>query len=177
MTVTMRSEAYGKQVGETYTGPEEAWLLAEGYAFQTGYEGIGVSNTGATDVAPAADPQLAVNREDPLQNDDEAATPDYTPAPYDFDAGGVDTEQNTVSSVTPATGLIGGGTVVTIKGLNLGDVTGVTFGGTAGTALVKKNRQELTVTTPAHAAGAVDVVVTDPQGATTKTGAFTYTAS
>jgi hypothetical protein len=40
MSVVLTSPAYSKQPGETYTGTarEEAWLLAEGYADQAGYE-------------------------------------------------------------------------------------------------------------------------------------------
>lgn len=36
MTVELTSEALGKAVGATHTGPEEAWLLANGYAKQAG---------------------------------------------------------------------------------------------------------------------------------------------
>ncbi len=65
MTVTITSEVFGKQPGETYTGTMEAWLLAEGYAKQAGYTGPGVSNTGSTDVAPANDPRNPANRTSP----------------------------------------------------------------------------------------------------------------
>lgn len=80
----------------------------------------------------------------------------------------------TVSTITPNTGSTAGGTAVTIAGTNLQGVTNVTFGGAGGTALNVVSDTEVTVTTPAHASGAVDVVVTDDSGAVTKTGAFTY---
>src|SRR4029077_20244791 len=41
-----------------------------------------------------------------------------------------------VTSVVPSTGLAAGGTAVTISGWNLTGATGVTFGGTAATAVV-----------------------------------------
>lgn len=80
----------------------------------------------------------------------------------------------TVDSVTPATGPAAGGTAVTIEGSNFGGVTAVTFGGTAATNVRVVDETTITCTTPAHAAGAVDVVVTDDSGAVTETGAFTY---
>jgi hypothetical protein len=77
-------------------------------------------------------------------------------------------------ALVPATGAAAGGTVVQINGTNLDGVTGVSFGGAAGTALTV-TPERVTVTTPAHAAGAVSVVITDDSGVLTKTNAFTYT--
>jgi hypothetical protein len=79
-----------------------------------------------------------------------------------------------VTTVAPSGGGIAGGTVVTITGSYLTGATGVTFGGVAGTAFVVNSDSSITVTAPAHAAGAVDVVVLSPNGNGTKTGAFTY---
>lgn len=79
-----------------------------------------------------------------------------------------------VSTVLPASGLAAGGEVVSIEGQNLDGVTEVTFGGTPGTELTIQSDTRLTVKAPAHAAGAVDVVVTDDGGSATKTGAYTY---
>ncbi|GGR52117.1 phage tail tube protein [Streptomyces griseomycini] len=80
----------------------------------------------------------------------------------------------TITSVTPSTGPIAGGTNVTIVGTNLDSATGVTFGGAAGTGLVIESDTELTVTTPASTAGAKDVVVTTAGGTVTQAGGFTY---
>lgn len=193
MPVTLTSPALGHDVGFVYTGPEEPWLLAHGYARQNGYTGPGVSNTGAADTTPANDPTLAPNREpEPSRNelgevdpgkpdpamtfstaDDDPNDPPADPA-YDFDAGGVNTEAPSDFTVDPATGPAG--TVVTIEGQNLTGTTGVTFGGVAGTALDVVDDSTVRVTTGAHAAGAVDVVVTNANGSKTETGAFTYTA-
>jgi hypothetical protein len=80
----------------------------------------------------------------------------------------------TITSVVPATGGVAGGTVVTLNGTNLDGVTGVTFGGTAGTALTVLSDTQVRITTPAKAAGAYDVVAADDSGNVTKTGGFTF---
>ncbi|MEU0857406.1 IPT/TIG domain-containing protein [Streptomyces griseofuscus] len=80
----------------------------------------------------------------------------------------------TVTEISPATGPAAGGTVVTITGTNLDGVSDVKFGGTAGTNVMVLSAGRLQATTPAGAAGTVDVVVGDEAGAVTKSGAFTY---
>ena len=105
MAVEITSPVLGKEVGESYTGPLEAWLLAEGYASQESYTGVGVANTGATAVDPDDDPTVAANREEPywplsddnnatMANDAENLNKKKFPAPgFDFDAGGVDDDE------------------------------------------------------------------------------------
>lgn len=190
MTVTLTSPAMGLAVGDTYTGTLEAWLLANGYAEQAGYTGPGVSNTGATDVLPAEDPLLPENREAPyfpdtpdrhfsIANDAAHLTATSNPNPeFDFDEAGANTEAPSNVTLETTEGPAAGGTEVTLLGDNLEGVTGVTFGGTAGTALDVDQADQgiVKVTAPAHAAGAVDVVVTNANGAETLTGGFTYTA-
>ncbi|WP_170206017.1 IPT/TIG domain-containing protein [Klugiella xanthotipulae] len=78
-----------------------------------------------------------------------------------------------VTSLTPDRGPVGGGSDVTITGENLADVTGVTVDGIAATGLTGVTDTSLTVTTPSHAAGPVDVVVTTTHG-TSNAGLFTY---
>jgi hypothetical protein len=80
----------------------------------------------------------------------------------------------TAASISPATGPAAGGTVVTITGTNLLDVTGVTFGGTAATDVDVLSSTKVKCKTPAHATGAVTVVVQTPAGDVTKTTFFTY---
>jgi plastocyanin len=80
-----------------------------------------------------------------------------------------------VSSVNPTSGPTTGGTTVTISGINFSAGATVRFGGTLATNAVVSSSTTITATTPAHAAGAVDVVVTNPDGqAGTLAGAFTY---
>ncbi|HVU60542.1 MAG TPA: IPT/TIG domain-containing protein [Mycobacteriales bacterium] len=69
-----------------------------------------------------------------------------------------------VTSVSPASGPTAGGTSVTVTGSGFTGATAVSFGGTAGTNVVVGSDTSLTVTTPAHAAGAVNVRVTGPGG-------------
>jgi IPT/TIG domain len=65
----------------------------------------------------------------------------------------------TITSVTPNFGPTGGGTSVTITGTNFGAPASATFGGVAATNVVVVNSTTMTATTPAHAAGPVDVIV------------------
>lgn len=81
----------------------------------------------------------------------------------------------TVDSITPATGPAAGGTAVVIKGNNFHGVSGVTFGGGAGTSFSVVDDETINVTTPAHAAATVDVVVQDDRADVTVTGGFVYT--
>ncbi len=84
----------------------------------------------------------------------------------------------TVSSVSPTSGSTVGGTSVTITGTNLTGATGVSFGGTAGTGVVVNGATSVTVNSPAHAAGVVDITVTTANGtsATSASDQFTYAA-
>jgi hypothetical protein len=77
-----------------------------------------------------------------------------------------------LTGIVPNSGPTSGGTSVVLTGSHL---TGgsVTFGGTAATCTVNSATQ-ITCTTPAHAAGAVDVAVTTPGGTVTTVGGFTY---
>ncbi|MBI5964577.1 MAG: IPT/TIG domain-containing protein [Chloroflexi bacterium] len=78
----------------------------------------------------------------------------------------------TITDIAPNSGPAAGGTTVVITGTNLTDGT-VTFGGLPATCTVDSATQ-ITCTSPAHAAGAVDVVVTTPDGVATSAGGFTY---
>jgi hypothetical protein len=81
----------------------------------------------------------------------------------------------TVSKITPASGFSTGGTSVIIAGSGFVSGATVTLGGTAATNVVFISSTTLTATTPAHTAGAVDVVVTNPSGLPgTLTKGFTY---
>jgi hypothetical protein len=83
----------------------------------------------------------------------------------------------TVSGVSPTSGPTAGGTSVTISGTGFAAGATVTFGGTNATGVVVNNSTTITATTPAHAAGAVDVVVTNSGGQSgSKLSAFTYNA-
>ncbi len=94
--------------------------------------------------------------------------------------GGATVLPLTVTGISPSTGSTFGGTIVTITGTNLfgaaaGGANGVTFGGAAATGVSVNSATQITATTSSHAAGAVNVVVTTPNGTVTgTTGAYTY---
>jgi hypothetical protein len=96
--------------------------------------------------------------------------------------GGSDTLANsftyvappTLASVNPADGPAAGGTTVTITGTGLTGTTDVTFDGVPCTGLVVVSDTEVTVDTPPHPAGLVDVVMSTPAGSATLTGGYTY---
>ncbi|MEO8034274.1 MAG: IPT/TIG domain-containing protein [Acidobacteriota bacterium] len=84
----------------------------------------------------------------------------------------------TVTSVTPNSGAPAGGTSVTIAGTGFQAGATVTFGGGAATNVVVVSTTSITATTPAHAAGAVSVAVTnnDTTSAVLANG-FTYSST
>ena len=80
----------------------------------------------------------------------------------------------TITSVSPISGSISGGTAITITGTNLTGATSVTVGGAAATSVVVVSATSITAVTPAGAAGAQSVAVTTEGGTATKANAFTY---
>ena len=86
------------------------------------------------------------------------------------------TDAPTVTSLNTTSGPASGSSSVVITGTNLSATTSVTFGGTVA-AITGTTATSVTVTTPAHAAGLADVVVTSPGGSVTSTGAYTYIAA
>lgn len=82
--------------------------------------------------------------------------------------------QPTVTDVSPNSGSTEGGAPATITGTNFGNVTTVWIGG-VGAAFVVVDDQTISVTTPSHAAGAVDVVVINDLDETGGNGVPLYT--
>lgn len=83
----------------------------------------------------------------------------------------------TLTGVAPSSGSINGGTAVTLTGTNFAPGATVSFGGTTAMMATVVSPTQITTTTPAHAAGQVDVQVrnADNQTATRQMG-FTYVA-
>jgi large repetitive protein len=75
----------------------------------------------------------------------------------------------TVTAISPASGSTGGGTPVTITGTNLLSGDTVKLGGTSATNVNVASSTSITATTPAHAAGKVDVVVAHSDGSSSST--------
>lgn len=81
-----------------------------------------------------------------------------------------------LTSVNPNVGPTAGGTAVTLSGLNFTNDCTASFGGIAATSNTFVNSTTLNVTTPAHAAGPVDVQITCLNGTSTLPLSFTYGA-
>lgn len=79
----------------------------------------------------------------------------------------------TITSVTPAVGPAAGGNTITIAGTNFDTNTNITVDGLACTTKTFVSATSMTCLLPAHAAGAVAVVVTNPDGITA-TDSYTY---
>jgi len=85
-----------------------------------------------------------------------------------------------VTAVSPSAGVPAGGTMVTVIGSGFTGATQVTFGANAGANLIVIDDTQLTVTSPAGVAGAVDVQVTTPAGGSPlaiDVDGFTYVAA
>ena len=82
-----------------------------------------------------------------------------------------------VSSVAPASGPTSGATPITIAGTGFLAGATVALGGVSATNVTVASATTIAATTAAHAAGAVSVVVTNPDGQSgTRASAFTYVA-
>jgi len=69
-----------------------------------------------------------------------------------------------LTNISPLSGPTTGGTPVTLTGTGFTDATAVTFGGVTATGVTVVNDTTITATTPAYAAGPVNVVVEAPSG-------------
>jgi hypothetical protein len=83
----------------------------------------------------------------------------------------------TVTSVSPNFGTVTGGTIVTVNGTGFAAGATLTFGGTPATNVVVVSAIKITAKTPAHTAGAVNVIVTNTDTSTgTLTNGYLYQA-
>jgi hypothetical protein len=79
-----------------------------------------------------------------------------------------------VTSLAPTTGAAAGGTDVLVRGSGFSGATVVKFGTVNATAIIVVDDEAIVATSPAHAAGAINVTVTTPAGVSTSTATFTY---
>jgi IPT/TIG domain len=83
-----------------------------------------------------------------------------------------------LTSISPITGSIAGGTSVTITGSGFTGAIAVSFGGTAATSFIVNSDTSVVAVAPAHVVGAVDLSVTGSASTVgTLTNAFTYFAA
>ena len=80
-----------------------------------------------------------------------------------------------ISQVTPLQGSFSGGTVITITGSGLGNVTGVTVGGNPCTGVAVLSPTSVRAITPSGAVGQAAIIVTSPAGSALSPTPFTYT--
>lgn len=80
-----------------------------------------------------------------------------------------------LTSVSPDSGPVSGGTPVTLTGAGFTSSTLVTIGGLDCSALTVVSDAEIACTTPAGEPGEAQVVVVRPEDGATATGTFTYT--
>ncbi len=81
----------------------------------------------------------------------------------------------TVATISPTSGPTTGGTLVTLTGTNFGPDSTVTFNSAPGLDVtVSPDGTEITVVTPAHAAGPTTVTVTDGGGSANAPSPFTF---
>src|SRR5436190_14140930 len=84
----------------------------------------------------------------------------------------------TVLPISPNSGTANGGTAVTITGTGFLAGATVKLGGTAATGVTVVSSTSITATTAAHAAGTVNVVVTNTDAQSgTLTNGYTYTGT
>src|SRR4029078_12273106 len=77
-------------------------------------------------------------------------------------------------TASPPSRSTAGGTNVTIRGLNLGVDSTVTFGGVAAAGVIRDDATTLHATAPAHAAGFVDLGVSTGGNSLTLPNAFSF---
>jgi predicted secreted protein len=84
-----------------------------------------------------------------------------------------------ISSVSPTSGPIAGGTSVTITGTGFTGATAVKFGSTNATSFAVNSSTQITAVSPAGSAGATDITITTPNGTSTTNinDKFTYVAA
>jgi hypothetical protein len=84
----------------------------------------------------------------------------------------------TVTAILPNSGATGGGTSVTITGTGFLAGATVSLGGAPATNVIVLNSTSISATTPAHAVGTVNVVVTNTDGQSgTLINGYTYTSA
>jgi hypothetical protein len=79
-----------------------------------------------------------------------------------------------VTAVTPTSGTMAGATTVAVTGSGFTGATAVSFGGTAAPSFTVVSDTAITVTSPYHASGTVDITVTTPSGTSTTSAADQY---
>ncbi len=80
-----------------------------------------------------------------------------------------------ITGLSWTSGPVGGGTKVTITGAGFSTVHSVKLGNTTATSYTVKSATQIVATSPAHAAGQVQISVTTAAGTTPATSSDLYT--
>jgi hypothetical protein len=80
----------------------------------------------------------------------------------------------TLSTISPRSGTVAGGTSVDLTGTNFISGATISFGGTLGTSVSVNSSTDITCNAPAGLVGTVDVTVTTSAGSATLSSAYTY---
>jgi hypothetical protein len=139
---------------------------------------VGLDNTVATSmIGYAAPPGSKVAFWANTFPDGSTVGPDGSGGPFEL-AYNVDVRPLPgISSLSPASGPVGGGTSVTIGGHDFTGATAVSFGGAAAASFAVESDTQIAAVSPPGAPGTVDVAVRNPgQSPKVGTDSFTYAA-
>ncbi|MBI1948740.1 MAG: IPT/TIG domain-containing protein [Deltaproteobacteria bacterium] len=134
-------------------------LVGEGFAAGGGVSGVTVGGAAASNVVVVDDRTLTLDAPAGVAGAAPIVVTRVDAATATLN-GFAYFEPVVIAVVAPGSGDAAGGTAVTVTGRGFTGATAIAFGGLAATDLVVVSDTELTATTPAGAAGAVDVVVT-----------------
>lgn len=143
----------------------------------TGATSVTVGGTAATSVVvvsanqiTAVTPAKAAGTYDVIVTTPLGTSPNTAADNFTYGAG------PTVTGISPTTGVVGGGTSVTITGTGFTGATAVSFGATAAASFTVNSDTSITAVSPAGTSGVVSVRVTTPlgQSADTANDNFTY---
>jgi len=167
-TVTSVSPAAGKATGgDTVTVTGTGFTGATTVGFGSNY-GTSLSVTNDTSLTVTAPAGTAGNTVDVRVSNSVGTSSAVTADHFTYDT------TPTVTSVSPIAGKAAGGDTVTITGtgfLSTVATTGVKFGATNAASFTVDSDTQITATTPAQAAGQVDVTVTNTSGTSSTSSA------
>ena len=171
-------------VGMVASPPPTISGVSPGSGSVSGGNTVTLSGSNLTDIMDVTFGGVSATNVNPMGNTMTARAPAHAAGAVDVvvtTLGGSITATNgytyvaapTISSISPNSGPTSSGATVTLSGTHLNGASSVTFGGVAATSYTA-TANSITATAPAHAAGAVDVVVTTPGGTATATNGYTY---